>query len=120
MTTQEFRRKNFKFESDPVYDKGVWKNVRNELFTFHPSMLATTVVSSERKGGTGARWNDVPWSVCNKHENRAPKDDRSTRTHNDTYNTHAESRQPPAAESHRRSRTESITKLQPFFSCILG
>ena len=61
MTTPEFRRQNYKFESNPVYDKGVWKNVRNELFTFHPSLLAATVVSSERVDGVaGSRWKDVP------------------------------------------------------------
>lgn len=51
MTTQDFRRQNYKFISNPVYDQGLWKNLRNELFTYHPSMVASTVVSSQRDVG---------------------------------------------------------------------
>ena len=51
MTTQDFRRQNYKFISNPVYDQGIWSNLRNELFIYHPSMVASTVVSNQRNMG---------------------------------------------------------------------
>lgn len=47
MTTQEYRKNNFTF-SNPIYDQGVWKNLANE-FSFHPSLLAATVVDSSMR-----------------------------------------------------------------------
>ena len=47
MTSQDYRRQNYRFIGNPVYDKGIWKNVMNELFTYHPSMVASTVVSNQ-------------------------------------------------------------------------
>ena len=41
MTTQEYRRANYRFVSNPVYDKGVWKNIKNELFTYHPGVFVS-------------------------------------------------------------------------------
>ena len=48
MTTQEYRKNNFTF-TNPIYDQGVWKNLTNELFSFHPSLLASTVVDSSMR-----------------------------------------------------------------------
>lgn len=64
MTTQEYRRANYRFVSNPVYDKGVWKNIKNELFTYHPSLLATTLHSNKRPDIERRRSFNVSWSVC--------------------------------------------------------
>ena len=64
MTTQEYRRANYRFVSNPVYDKGVWKNIKNELFTCHPSLLATTLHSNKRPDIERRRSFNVSWSVC--------------------------------------------------------
>lgn len=47
MTTQDYRKQNYRYIGNPIYDKGIWKNIVNELFTYHPSMVASTVVSSQ-------------------------------------------------------------------------
>ena len=64
MTTQEYRKANYKIVSNPVYDKGVWKNFRNELFTYPPSLLATTVPSSKRTDVERQRSFNVSCVVC--------------------------------------------------------
>lgn len=64
MTTQEYRRANFHFVSNPVYDKGVWKNVKRELFTYHPSLLATTIHPNKRRDIERRRSSNVSWAVC--------------------------------------------------------
>ena len=47
MTTQDYRKQNYRYIGNPIYDKGIWKNIVNALFTYHPSMVASTVVSSQ-------------------------------------------------------------------------
>ncbi|KAK8800220.1 hypothetical protein WA171_004855 [Blastocystis sp. BT1] len=59
MTTQDFRRQNYKFISNPVYDQGIWSNLRNELFTYHPSMVASTVISNRNMGNRGSVRKDM-------------------------------------------------------------
>ena len=65
MTTQEYRKSGMKIISNPIYDQGMKQNFMNELFTFHPSLLASTVVSSKKHDvdGKGSYRRDQPHKV---------------------------------------------------------
>ncbi|KAK8826749.1 hypothetical protein WA556_004338 [Blastocystis sp. ATCC 50177/Nand II] len=60
-TTQEYRKNNFTFVSNPLYDHGVWKNLCDELFATHPSLMASTVVKSPgAEGGSRGSSRHIP------------------------------------------------------------
>lgn len=65
VTTQEYRKNGMKIISNPIYDYGIKQNFVNELFTFHPSLLASTVVSSKKHDvdGKGSYRRDQPHKV---------------------------------------------------------
>ena len=79
ITTQEYRKNGMKRVSNPVYDQGIKQNFINELFTFHPSLLASTVITSNKRD-VEVR---VHYSlhVCYKHENNNLKDGLPNRKH---------------------------------------
>ena len=61
LTTQEYRKNNFTFVSNPLYDHGVWKNLCDELFATHPSLMASTVVKSPgAEGGSRGSSRHIP------------------------------------------------------------
>lgn len=54
-----------KIVKNPVYDHGIKHNFINELFTFHPSLLASTVVSTKNRGveESGSYRREKPYKV---------------------------------------------------------